>query len=133
MRVFRVLALIIAGFASVAVAQQSDMSNEAIADRIKAIGKVNVAGAEAASAAASGPRSGEEVYNAACMACHATGALNAPKPGDAAAWEPRIAQGMDVLMDHAINGFNAMPPRGTCGNCSDDEIKAAIDYMIEGI
>ena len=51
--------------------------------------------------------------------------------GDAAAWEPRIAQGIDTVYDHAINGFNAMPPKGTCADCSDDEIKAVVDYMIE--
>ena len=72
-----------------------------------------------------GPRSGAEVYQASCFACHATGALNAPKLGDAAAWEPRIAQGFDVMLEHAIKGFNAMPPKGTCGDCSDDEIKGS--------
>ncbi len=57
--------------------------------------------------------------------------MGAPKKGDAAAWEARVAQGMDVLLDHAIKGFNAMPPKGTCMACSDDEIKAAIDFMLE--
>ncbi len=115
---------------SVAIASQ-DMSVEEIKARIMPVGQVAISGAAAAQA--SGPRSGAEVYQASCFACHATGALNAPKLGDAAAWEPRIAQGFDVMLEHAIKGFNAMPPKGTCGDCSDDEIKVAIEHMIEGI
>lgn len=80
------------------------------------------------------PRSGEEVYNTACVACHATALLNAPKPNDAAAWEPRLAQGMDTVMKHTIEGFNGtMPPRGTCFACSDEELRAAVEYMIEDL
>lgn len=74
-------------------------------------------------------RSGKDVYDSKCFACHGTGAAGAPKLGDKAAWEPRIAKGMDTLMTHAKNGFNAMPPMGTCMDCSDDELKAAIEYM----
>ncbi|RUO23678.1 cytochrome c5 family protein [Aliidiomarina iranensis] len=116
-----------------------DMSREAIADRIKPSAKVRLAGDETAQANSSpaamqeGSRSGEAVYNQACAACHAGGVLNAPRTGNAEDWEPRIAKGMDTLLEHSINGFNAMPPRGTCMNCSDDEILAAIEYMIEDI
>jgi len=74
--------------------------------------------------------SGKEIYDTKCFVCHATGVANAPKLGDAAAWAPRIAQGMDVLMQSAIDGKNnVMPPRGTCMECSDDDLKAAIEYM----
>ncbi len=80
-------------------------------------------------------RSGKQVYDTSCFACHAIGAAGAPKFGDKAAWAPRIAQGMDTLVTHALNGFQGktgvMPPRGTCANCSDDEMKAAIEYMVE--
>jgi cytochrome c5 len=80
-------------------------------------------------------RSGKQVYDSACFACHATGAAGAPKFGDKAAWAPRIAQGMDTLITHALNGFQGatgvMPPRGTCAACSDDELKAAITYMVD--
>lgn len=76
------------------------------------------------------PKSPEELYNGSCAACHATGAAGAPKVGDAAAWAPRIAKGADTLHQHAINGFNMMPPRGTCAACSDDDIMAIVDYMI---
>ena len=51
--------------------------------------------------------------------------------GDAAAWEPRVAKGLDELMASTVNGINAMPAKGTCMNCSDDELSAAVDYMIE--
>ena len=112
-----------------------DMTDDAIKERIKPVGKVKVAGEQAeAAAGGGGAKSGEEVYNSACVACHGAGVLGAPKLHVAADWQPRIDErGMDGILDHAINGFNAMPPRGTCGNCSDDEIKAAIEYMVEGI
>lgn len=111
------------------------MSEEEIAERIKPIGKVKVAGAvEETAAAASGPRSGKDIYNAACTACHAVGVLGAPKTQVAADWQPRLdAKGYDTVWENAIKGINAMPPMGACGDCSNDDIKAAIDYMIEGI
>lgn len=126
-----------------AVLAADEMSPEAIAERIKPIGQVytakdleGIAGASAAPAAASsGPRDGETVYKGACFACHDTGAAGAPKRGDKAAWDPRIAQGIDTLKKHAIEGFTGksgmMPPRGTCANCSDEEIENAIHYMID--
>ena len=101
---------------------------------IKPVGQVNVgavpATASAAPAAAAGPRSGDAVYNASCVACHSTGAAGAPKLGDSAAWGPRAAKGIDALMTTAINGINAMPPKGTCATCSDEELKAAVEYML---
>ena len=65
------------------------------------------------------------------MACHTTGAAGAPVIGDAAAWAPRIEKGIDTLIDHAINGFNAMPAKGGCSNCPDEEITAAVEHMVE--
>ena len=127
-----------------AVLAADDMSPEAIAERIKPIGQVytakdleGIAGAGAAPAAtaSSGPRDGETVFKGACFACHDTGAAGAPKRGDKAAWEPRIAQGIATLKKHAIEGFTGksgmMPPRGTCATCSDEEIENAIHYMID--
>lgn len=117
-------------------AQASEKIDKEIAERIKPVGEVCVAGqacatAVAAVASSAEPRSGEAVYKAACAACHATGVLNAPKLGDMAAWQPRIDKGMDVLYGSALNGFNGvMPPRGACGNCSTEELNAAVDYMI---
>lgn len=74
---------------------------------------------------------GKQTYDTYCQACHNTGVAGAPKAGDKAAWEPRVAQGMEVLMNTAVNGKGAMPPKGTCMSCSDDELKAAIKYMVE--
>ena len=68
-------------------------------------------------------------YNKSCAVCHNTGAANAPKTGDAAAWEPRMAKGMEVLLQSVNNGLNAMPPKGMCFDCTDDEYKALITYM----
>ncbi len=124
-------------------AAPADMGDEAIAARIAPVAQLNTGAAiepEAPAAApvaavAAGARSGQDVYQSACFACHGTGAAGAPMVGDAAAWGPRAAQGIDTLLSHAVNGFTGskgmMPARGTCGNCSDDDLKAAIEYMVE--
>ncbi|MGF1758016.1 cytochrome c5 family protein [Photobacterium sagamiensis] len=132
LRQLMVAALAALTFAGSAVA--ADMSDEAIAERIKPVGAVYLEGAATEqTAAASGPRSGNAVYGTFCVACHGTGVMNAPKKGDGNDWSPRLAQGLDVLKDHAVNGFNAMPAKGSCMDCSDDEIVAAINHMIEGL
>ncbi|MFT3848428.1 MAG: c-type cytochrome [Propionivibrio sp.] len=77
------------------------------------------------------PRSGEAVYNTICQACHAAGVAGAPKTGDKAAWAPRIATGIEALLKSATNGKNAMPARGGAADLTDDELKAAVDYLIE--
>ncbi|MBT0586771.1 c-type cytochrome [Alteromonas oceanisediminis] len=110
-----------------------EMTDEEIAERIKPYGSVHVAGAQAAVADA-GPRSGADIYNQACVACHGSGVLGAPKNQVAADWQPRLDEkGFDGIWENAINGINAMPPMGTCGDCSNDDIKVAIEYMLEGI
>ncbi|KJY79878.1 c-type cytochrome [Vibrio nigripulchritudo] len=114
-------------------AKVSQEEYDAIAERIKPVGQVYLAGSEPASAEPAGPRDGATVYNIFCTACHGTGVSGAPIKGDGAQWAPRIAQGMDVMTDHAINGFNAMPAKGACMDCSDEEIVAAIEHMIEGL
>ena len=76
---------------------------------------------------------GQKTYNTYCQACHNAGIANAPKLGDKAAWEPRIAAGMDAMLAIAIKGKNAMPPKGTCMACSDDELKATIEYMVSQV
>lgn len=132
MKIKTLLSIVLVSFSTMLIAQE--MSEEEIRKRIQPVGSVHVAGAEAASAGSSaGTRSGADVYNQACVACHGSGVLGAPKLQNAADWAPRMEQGMDVVLQNAINGINAMPPKGTCGNCSDDEIKAAIEHMIDGI
>jgi len=73
---------------------------------------------------------GQKIYQASCQACHATGVANAPKLGDKAAWAPRIAKGNDALFSSVKNGLNAMPPKGTCMSCSDDDLRAAVEYLV---
>ncbi len=73
---------------------------------------------------------GQKTYEASCQACHASGAAGAPKTGDKEAWAPRIATGMDTMLAIAIKGKGAMPPKGACASCSDDDLKAAIEYMV---
>lgn len=77
------------------------------------------------------PRSGETVYNTICKVCHETGVAGAPKAGDKAAWAARIATGAEALLKSAANGKNAMPARGGAADLTDDELKAAVDYLIE--
>jgi cytochrome c5 len=117
---------------------------EALKERIKPIGQVNTSDAPAAGgaaaaapvdfkalAAAADAGKGEPTYNTVCMACHATGAAGAPKLGDQAAWTPRIAQGMEVLLQHSIQGFNAMPAKGGRADMANEEIAAATAYLVE--
>jgi len=78
---------------------------------------------------------GKEVYDTACWLCHTPGAAGAPKFGDAGAWAPRVEKGMETLYDHAINGFmgsaGLMPPKGGRTDLSDEDVKAAVAYIVE--
>jgi cytochrome c5 len=117
----------------------------AIEERIRPVGRVLLMGdaelaAAAAAVAAPTPvatvMTGPQVYNAACIVCHQPpGTGGAPPIGDVAAWQPRIAQGMDTLYMHALQGYQGekgfMPPKGGRVDLSDDEIKAAVDYILE--
>ncbi|MCP4324864.1 MAG: cytochrome c5 family protein [Psychromonas sp.] len=110
-----------------------------IAERIAPVGDVYLDGEIATAGSATGssepadPRSGEKVYNTYCVACHGTGAAGAPIKGKTEDWATRISQGEAVLIKHAIEGFNAMPANGTCGDCSDDEMTATVQFLIEGL
>ncbi len=110
----------------------------AIIERIQSGVQVCVTGqdcsaeAMAAASVAQVTRSGEDVYQAACAACHNSGAAGAPRLSDSGEWQSRVDQrGMDLLVDHAINGFNAMPAKGGCGSCSDEEIANAVQYIVD--
>ncbi|NWN92788.1 cytochrome c5 family protein [Marinobacter adhaerens] len=136
----RVLAVVLLGFGIGASAVMANVNDE-IRARIQPVGEVCVQGEDCGDAAAaasetassdsgSSARSGSEVYDAVCMACHTTGAAGAPVIGNADDWAPRIDQGMETLMDHAINGFNAMPAKGGCATCPDEEIEAAVEHIV---
>ena len=74
---------------------------------------------------------GQKIYQSSCQACHVAGVAGAPKLGDKEAWAPRIAKGNDALLLSVKNGLKAMPPKGTCMSCSEDELRAAMEYMVE--
>jgi cytochrome c5 len=130
---FIVACLALTGFG----ASASDMSPEAIQRRTQPIGQVYIMGDKpvVATPALTTPvvseaDRGRKVYETACVICHASGAAGAPKLGDRQAWAPRVKQGMAVLLAHVNDGFNFMPPKGTCVQCSNEDLKAAIQYMI---
>ena len=111
-------------------------TNEEISARLKPAGELCKEGqscGQAAVAATGGAvRTGEQVYNQFCFACHAAGVSGAPKKGNASDWAPHLAKGNDAIWKSVMNGLNAMPPKGTCMNCSDDELKEAVSYMSKG-
>lgn len=132
----KMLAANVAVLALWAVGAQA-ATNDDIAERIKPVGEVCVQGQECkgieavAASAGGGAKSADDVIAAHCGACHTAGVLGAPKIGDGAAWKARASKegGLDGLLAKAISGINAMPPKGTCADCSDDELKAAIQKM----
>jgi cytochrome c5 len=161
----------------IALAEESNMSTQAIEQRIKPIGQVQIGAPPTATATTTVPATtttktaisqqpstapttattppiatpsaetpvakqpgiaaqtqanaeGEKIYKTYCFACHASGLAGSPKFGDVAAWAPRIKQGIDTLVSHAINGYKVMPPKGTCISCTKEQITAAVKYMI---
>jgi len=115
--------------------------NAEIAERIKKVGEVCIEGEECGNSntspivvAAAGSAGVEDNYNKSCATCHNAGVAGAPKMGDVAAWESRLAKGMDTLYSAAINGMPpAMPQKGMCFSCSDDDLKALVDYMVDSV
>lgn len=101
------------------------MTEEAIAQRLKPVAEVAFKDANAPKVL----KTGTEVYNAACAACHATGAAGAPKFGDNGAWATRISQGYDTLVKHAVGGINAMPAKGGNPDLDDIEVARAVAHL----
>jgi len=129
---------------------RGEIRAQRLADRIRPVGQVAIAGQDAErpaesdepaagqEPAAEAPQQeldGEAVYNAACVACHGAGIAGAPKTGDADAWQPRINQGMDTLVKHAVEGFQGeaglMPARGGNSNLTDEQVRDAVQHMVE--
>lgn len=140
---FATLAALSVTFNAFAI-ELTDAQRDAIVERIQPAGMSCMEGEATCGAATAAPvadtgspaaaRSGEDVYNTACLACHSTGAAGAPKLGDAPAWAERIAKGMDVMYASGIEGISGtgMMAKGGCMSCSDDEVRAAVDHMVEG-
>jgi len=119
---------------------QDDAARDAIAERLAPVGQLCLQGQDCGTAAAppsdsssGGGIDGAGIYNNICMACHETGAAGAPIRGDEAAWSARTEQGFATLLDHAINGIGAMPAKGGNPNLSDEEVEAAVAYMVEPV
>ncbi|MEN9849541.1 MAG: hypothetical protein RL368_2281 [Pseudomonadota bacterium] len=125
-------ALLVCSIASSAFAANSNFEAQAADERTKPVGQVNVGSAPVAAVAAA-PKSGKEVFNGVCTACHTAGIMKAPKLGDKADWAARIAKGEEALVQSAIKGINAMPPKGGNPTLSDDEIKATVQYMLSEV
>jgi len=116
-------------------------SGSSVAERIKPVGQLVVASAttprepvKIAVAASPPGRNGQQIYQAACVACHDAGIAGAPKLGDKGQWAKRIAKGVDTLYASAVNGVQgsggAMPPKGGNLALSNAEVKAAVDYIV---
>ncbi len=129
-----------------APAVEDEAAMEAVNERISPVARVALLGDEELAAAAAAvaappastaaPLSGPQVFNEACYLCHAPpGVPGAPLVGDRSAWEARIAQGLSVLQEHALSGFQGqaglMPPKGGRVDLSDDEVRSAVEYMVE--
>lgn len=141
--VFLVVALIVGRSVDATYVPPGMTKEDAIAQRVAPVGEVNTGGPEVAQASATsasgdeqagdaeGLAGAEQVYEAVCSACHARGVAGAPRTGTAA-WEERLRSGsLDELYGNAINGLNAMPPKGGDPSLSDDQVRAAVDYILE--
>ena len=113
---------------------------DAIAERIKKVGTVCIEGSDCVQSSGTttiavvDSNGAESNYNKTCATCHNIGIAGAPKFADAAQWESRIAKGMDTLYANSIDGMPpGMPAKGMCFSCSDDDIKAIVDYMVEAV
>ncbi len=115
-------------------------TGSSVVERIKAVGRINVASTETqgalvpVAAVATVEVNGQQVYQNACVACHGPGIAGAPKVGDASQWARRIAKGLDTLYASSINGLQGstgvMPAKGGHQALSDAEVKAAVDYIV---
>ena len=140
-RLARLFGAFLAGLLITVYAAADHNTPEALEARIAPEGKLNVVapGSESETAStqvvAATPKDGESVYNTTCAVCHNAGIAGAPKTGDVDVWEERIGQGMAVLVEHAIDGFQGatgvMLPKGGNAALSDDEVAAAVEYMVE--
>lgn len=124
---------------SFAIADINLMSPEVIQARIQPVGKVYIAGDTApppsnqaqTESFKDGTDIGEKIYRNYCSVCHANGIAGAPQFTNTMAWKPRAAKGIPTLLNHAEHGFNAMPPKGTCTECTNEDLKSAILYMLK--
>ena len=117
-------------------ASADHLSEKSIKARTAPVGKVYKEGDEIAGAstnAGGSARTGADIYKQFCTVCHAAGVAGAPKTGDKAQWAPLVDRGLADITASAIKGKGAMPPKGTCMDCSDEEIEMTVAYMLEAV
>ncbi len=128
------LLLSVFAFSNLAIASTvTEAERTAIENRIKPVGGVTTQNtpSQETTQVEKTPRDGKAVYSMYCTACHATGISNAPITHDKNSWASHLEKGQQALLNNAKNGINTMPPMGSCMDCSDEELQAAIDYMIK--
>lgn len=103
--------------------------DETPADSVPGDAPDNAAGSVASAGGSDSAAEAEFYMSKACISCHLSGAANAPKTHDLAAWEPRMAKGMDTMVASVKDGLNAMPPKGLCFDCSDEDYQRLIKFM----
>jgi cytochrome c5 len=105
----------------------NEMYEKAADQRLTPIGTVVAGDVNAAPV----QRTGKQIVGAVCSSCHGTGALGSPKIGSKSLWAPHVAKGFPTLLNHAENGFKAMPARGGDASLTNDDLKRAIAYMVD--
>lgn len=132
----RLLAIVILIAAAAGASAFAPGTEAEIRERIAPFGQLRVQAVatedEAEVVAQREPRDPEAIYNQFCGTCHVAGVAGAPRM-TAEAWAPRIAEGMDALYATTFNGRGAMPPRGTCFDCTDEELTKTVDWMVESV
>ena len=136
------LGLMIVGLGVASAALAQSVRDQQIAERLQPVGSVCLAG-EACATGGSAPAAGGAVAQAAgaefsaqgtyeqyCAMCHNTGMAGAPRREDADHWAARVEEiGLSAVVNNAINGINAMPPRGMCATCTDEQIGEVVQYL----
>ena len=112
-------------------------SESEIRDRLTPFGSIckvgDACGGGTGPSASGSTRTGQQIYDKSCFICHGAGVGGAPIFNNNDDWAPRVAKGVESLWNSTRNGLNTMPARGTCMDCSDDELRAAMDYMLDAL
>jgi cytochrome c5 len=113
-------------------------SEESLQARVAAVGSLNIGeGSSESGTADAGPVDGKSVYDATCAVCHASGVAGAPILGEVDDWEDRVGEGIEIMVEHAIQGYTGnsgvMPPKGGNASLSDDAVTAAVQFMVDQV
>ncbi|MES2998556.1 MAG: c-type cytochrome [Pseudomonadota bacterium] len=136
MNIKSAIVILCLGFSTYLHAEFFDPSAEATEARITPIGKVRIALKSTPQLPFPSTRKtqihlGKTLFETHCILCHGSGIAGAPRFGNEADWKPRIKKELSLLLKHVKNGYRAMPPKGTCLECSSADLEAAIHYMVK--